>query len=92
VANDSATVSWNANTESDLAGYLLSAGLFPGVYTFSVSLTFQTQYTVQESQLNSDGLWYFALQSRDTSSNVSAFTTSVSKRITRTQSKLRLRR
>lgn len=94
MANDSAFLDWNSNTEPDLLGYIIKFGLYPGTYTHTVGLNNGTpnppsQATLTNTYFNSDGLWYFAVSAFDNSSNESALSSPVSKRITRTQAKLR---
>jgi hypothetical protein len=95
MAKSDALVDWNSNTEPDLAGYIVSYGLYPGLYTHTVGLNNGTPTPPSQALVttfNSDGLWYFAVHAFDTSLNASAKTSAVSKRITQVQSKLRHRR
>ena len=72
------TVSWTANTESDVAGYKIYAGRTSGVYgsagtPVQVGLTTSGPVT-----LDASGLWYFAVTAFDSSQNESGFSTEVS--------------
>ena len=51
---------WDANTEPDLAGYILVYGTAPGVYTQSVSLA--PTATTHEVAALADGTYYFAIR------------------------------
>lgn len=77
-----AKISWNANTEPDLAGYKLYYGTSSGVYTtvIDVGLTATPStpsYTVYN--LTKGVTYYFNVTAYDTSNNESAFGTEVSK-------------
>ena len=79
-----AKISWNANTEPDLAGYKLYYGTSSGVYTtvIDVGLTSTPStpnYTVYN--LTKGITYYFNVTAYDTSNNESAFGTEVSKLI-----------
>ena len=54
---------WDRNTESNLAGYVLTYGATPGVYTESVTLP-ATAQTHEFTDL-SDGTYYFAIRAFD---------------------------
>lgn len=91
MALNSAVLSWNANTEPDLAGYTVYWGRVPGVWLFSTT-SVTTTITLSASSFTSDGKWYFAIDAYDSSGNHSAATTPVSKRIVRVKGLLRWRR
>ena len=79
-----AKISWNANTEPDLAGYKLYYGTSSGVYTtvIDVGLTdtpSTPNYTVYN--LTKGITYFFNVTAYDTSNNESAFGTEVSKLI-----------
>jgi hypothetical protein len=71
------TLSWNANTESDLAGYRVYVGRASTVYgelnsPINVGNVTSYQLTIPES-----GAWYFAVTAYDTSNNESLPSTEV---------------
>ena len=74
-----ATVSWNANTESDLAGYRIYVGTRSGSYgvvgPFEVTNT--TSFTVPNLPLGAT--YFFAVSAFDKSGNESAKSAEVSK-------------
>lgn len=73
------TVSWNANAESDLAGYRIYAGRSSGVYG-SVGTPLDVGNVLSGAlTLNANGAWYFAVTAYDTSNNESGFSTEVSR-------------
>ncbi len=72
----SATATWNANTESDIAGYRLSYGTQSGSYTTVVDVGKVTSYVV--TNLTPGTTYYFAVQAYDTSGLVSGYSTEVS--------------
>jgi len=65
-----ASVSWDANTEADLAGYKLHYGTAPGSYGTTIDVGNQTSTTVSGL---SAGTYYFALTAYDTSMNESGY-------------------
>ena len=84
----SATLNWNANTESDLAGYNVYYGTSPRTgtnpktctmcgYTTKVNVGKVTTYTF--SNLTNGATYYFSVSAYDTSGNESAFSGEVSK-------------
>lgn len=86
----SATLNWNPNTESDLAGYNVYYGTSPRTgtnpktcamcgYTTKVNAGKVTTYTF--SNLTNDATYYFSISAYDTSGNESAFSGEVSKLI-----------
>jgi len=76
---NSATLSWAANSESDLAGYNVYQGVTSGSYGPSVNVGNTTIYTAQNLQA---GLTYhFAATAYDTSGNESLPSLEVSKQI-----------
>lgn len=90
----SAVITWNANTESDIFGYHAYWGLYPGIYPASSGALASsvTSFNLDGAFLASDGLYYVTIDAFDTSLNVSAKATPVTKRIVRTASKLIVRR
>jgi hypothetical protein len=82
----SATVSWGANTESDLKGYKVYYGTSPrsgtcppGNYTNNIDVGKVTSYTF--NNLTSGKTYYFSVTAYDTSGNESACSAQVSKLI-----------
>lgn len=73
------TVTWNQNTESDVAGYKVYYGTAPRsqtAYTNSVAVTGKAN-TSAVLTLGA-GTYYFAVTASDTAGNESAFSTEVS--------------
>lgn len=68
-------VSWNPNTEPDLAGYKVYYGTEPGEYTTSIDVGNVTQREV--SGLEMGGTYYFAVTAYDFNGNESAPSTEV---------------
>ncbi|WHZ22730.1 MAG: hypothetical protein OJF47_001842 [Nitrospira sp.] len=77
VAN--ATVTWNANTEIDLAGYRVYVGTRSGVYGFAgpFEVTNKTTFTVPNLPLGTT--YFFAVSAFDTAGNESVKSNEVSK-------------
>ncbi|ULA60304.1 MAG: Fibronectin type-III domain-containing protein [Nitrospira sp.] len=75
----SATVSWNANTEADLAGYRIYVGTRSGSYGFvgPFEVTKSTNFTVPNLPLGAT--YFFAVSAFDKSGNESAKSAEVSK-------------
>ncbi|MCW5797929.1 MAG: fibronectin type III domain-containing protein [Nitrospira sp.] len=75
----SATVSWNANTEADLAGYRIYVGTRSGSYGFvgPFEVTKSTSFTVPNLPLGAT--YFFAVSAFDKSGNESAKSAEVSK-------------
>src|SRR5574341_291157 len=71
-----AILSWNANTESDLAGYHVHYGTTSGSYTTVIPVGLVTSYTVTGL---GPGTFYFAVTADDTAGLRSGFSTEVSK-------------
>lgn len=81
-----ANLAWNANTETDLAGYKIYYGTLPrdsncppGGYTEKVDVGNVVSYII--SGLNPGATYYFSISSYDTSDNESCFSPEVSKTI-----------
>lgn len=91
MANNNAVLSWNANTDPDIAGYKLYYGRAAGSYLGSVTVGLVTTTTLL-AQLVQDGMWFFGISGFDTSNNESAISSAVSKRIIQVDSKLIRRR
>lgn len=75
----SATVSWNANSESDLAGYRVYVGTKSGSYGFvgPFEVTNRTSFTI--ANLPTGTTYFFAVSAFDKSGNESAKSAEVSK-------------
>lgn len=57
------TLAWDANSESDLAGYVLSYGRRPRQYTGSVTVGLVTEHTIQ---LDANVTFYFVVKALNT--------------------------
>ncbi|HFE38845.1 MAG TPA: fibronectin type III domain-containing protein [Gammaproteobacteria bacterium] len=73
-AQNSATILWKPNTETDLSGYRVFYGKAPRQYNFFFS-TAETMYTVNNLK---PGRYYFAVTALDFSGNESPFSEEVS--------------
>ena len=71
-------LSWDANTEADLAGYKVYYGTSSRVYGSPIVLGLQTSYTVQGL---TPGTYFFSVKAYDTSGNDSGFSNEVSTNI-----------
>ncbi len=78
----SATISWRANAESDLAGYRLYYGTSSRSYGPPVPAGRVTQYTL--ANLTDGRTYYFGVTALDFSGNESGYSTEVRKTITAT--------
>ncbi len=72
----SASLSWDANTESDLSGYKVYYGTSSGSYGSPITLGNTTSHSI--SGLG-DSTYYFSVTAYDTSGNESAFSIEASK-------------
>ena len=75
----SVTLTWNANTESDLAGYKIYSGTKSGVYGAPVSVGKVTSYVV--SNLTKGTTYFFTITAYDNAGNESVHAPEVSKSI-----------
>lgn len=73
------TLAWDANTETDLAGYRLSYGTAPGSYSTTVDVGKVTQWTV--SGLSAGVTYYFVVRAYNTAGLVSDFSNPVNETI-----------
>ena len=75
----SATVSWNANTEQDLAGYRIYVGTRSGSYGFAgpFEVSNRTSFTIPNLPVGAT--YFFAVSAFDTTGNESAKSAEVSK-------------
>ncbi len=71
----SVTLVWDRNTESDLAGYLVSYGTQSGVYTTTVDVGNQT--TWNSTALQTGQRYYFAVQAYNTNGLFSPYSNEV---------------
>jgi len=69
------TLAWDANTETDLAGYRIHYGTASGSYTASVDVHNVITYTV--TGLNAGQTYYFAASAYDTSGTESGYSIEV---------------
>jgi len=69
-------VTWDANTETDLAGYKVFYGTASGVYSDSVDVGKVLIYNI--CNVTQGKTYYVALKAYDTSNNLSEFSTEVS--------------
>jgi hypothetical protein len=71
-----ATLSWDPNTESDLAGYMIYFGASSGVYGTPIDAGTQTTYTVTGLAI---GPYYFAVTAYNTAGTESTFSNEATK-------------
>lgn len=76
-SSTSATLTWAANTESDLAGYNVYVGTASGAYGPPVNVGVVTSHTVGNLQLGTT--YYFAVTAYDVNGNESVRSSEVSK-------------
>lgn len=74
-----ASLTWNPNTETDLAGYKIYMGTQPGIYGAPIPLGLTTSYTA--SNLTTGKTYYFSITSFDNAGNESLHSSEVSKPI-----------
>jgi hypothetical protein len=68
-------VSWNANTDSDLWGYILSYGVNSGIYSNEINVGNVINYTITNVDITKT--YYIALQAYDKSLNESQYSNQV---------------
>ena len=68
-------VSWDPNTEEDLAGYKVFYGESPGQYSHTVNVGNVTEHLVKDLEYNTD--YYFAVTAYDNANNESNFSQEV---------------
>jgi len=78
-AYNSVTLAWDANSEPDIAGYILYWGTASRSYSQSVDVGNVTQYTI--NGLNDLQTYYFAVRAYNTDGLQSAYSAEVSKMI-----------
>lgn len=74
------TFAWDANSESDLAGYEIHKGTVSGTYTGSVDIPLANLSDPASPEYTGsypDGTFYFALKAYDQSGNYSGFSEEV---------------
>ena len=86
--DNSATLTWNANSESDLAGYKIYYGTLPrtgtgpkdcGMCSYSNKVDVGNVITYKFSNLIGGSTYYFSVTAYDTSGNESAYSVEVLK-------------
>jgi hypothetical protein len=75
------TLSWDPNSETNLAGYRIYYGTGPGVYTTPITVGTQTSYTITNL---APGTYFFAVTAFNTLGLESGFSNEVSTTITTT--------
>lgn len=79
---ESVGLNWNANLESDLAGYKMYYGNSSGSYAGIVDIGNQTSYTIENLTVGQP--YYIAVTAYDTSNNESDYSNEVSYTVTDT--------
>ncbi len=72
---ESVTLGWDANTESDLAGYKVYTGTVSGTYTSNIDVGNVVEYTTPDLIVGTT--YYWALTAYDTSGNESGYSSEV---------------
>lgn len=72
-------LAWDANGESDVAGYKLYVGRASGVYDQAGSPVSMGNTTSGSYQITASGAWFFALTCFDSSNNESGKSTEITK-------------
>ena len=80
-AAGTANLTWNASTESDLAGYKVYRGTASGTYGAPLTTLPKTTASYTTTGLQTGTTYFFAITSYDSSGNESAFSNEVSKSI-----------
>ena len=75
--NGTATLTWTANTETNLAGYKVYMGTRPGIYGSPVTVGTATTYTA--GNLTGGVTYYFSVTAVNNTGTESAYSTEVSK-------------
>jgi hypothetical protein len=71
----SVAITWNSNTEPDIAGYKIYFGTAPRNYDHSIDVNRITEYAI--SALPDTGLYYFAVTAYDLTGNESSYSEEV---------------
>lgn len=79
--NSQNTVRWNANSESDLAGYKVYSGSLSRVYDSAKTVT-TTSLSKIVTGLANGSVWYHAVTAYDLTGNESTFSAEVSRLVT----------
>jgi hypothetical protein len=80
-STSSATLTWNGNTESDLAGYKIYRATASGGYGAPVATLQGNVTTYVAAGLQSGTTYFFVVTAYDTAGNESAFSNEVSKSV-----------
>src|SRR6185312_9884873 len=80
-ATSSATLTWNANTESDLAGYKIYRATASGAYGAPLATVPSGTLTYQATGLSINTTYYFVITAYDSAGNESTYSNEVSKSI-----------
>jgi fibronectin type 3 domain-containing protein len=80
-ATSSATLTWNANTEPDLASYRIYRSTTPGVYGAAIGTVPAGTVTYVAGSLQVGNTYYFTVTAVDSSGNESVRSIEVSKSI-----------
>jgi fibronectin type 3 domain-containing protein len=80
-ATSSATLTWNANTEPDLASYRIYRSTTPGVYGAALATVPAGTVTYMATGLQTGTTYYFTITAVDTAGNESTRSNEVSKSI-----------
>ena|SRR3990172_2357103 len=79
ISSNAAKLSWDSNSDSDLAGYKIYYGTAPRTYGNPIDVRNTTTSTVPD--LQKGVRYYFAVTAYDTSGNESGYSSEVSKAI-----------
>jgi fibronectin type 3 domain-containing protein len=77
----SATLTWNPNTESDLAGYKVYRATASGAYGAPIATLPSTTTNYVATSLQSGTTYFFVVTAYDTAGNESAFSNEVTKSV-----------
>jgi fibronectin type 3 domain-containing protein len=80
-ATSSATLTWNANTEGDLAGYKVYRATSSGAYGVPLATLQGNVTSYIATGLQTGTTYFFVITAYDNAGNESAFSTEVSKSI-----------
>ena len=80
-ATSSATLTWNANTESDLAGYKVYRATSSGGYGAPIATLQGNVTSYVATGLQSGTTYFFVITAYDTAGNESAYSNEVSRSI-----------